>query len=101
MGVACGCRAEIEGRIAEVRGELERLGVRALHLFGSAARDELRPDSDVDVLVELDRPATLEGFMALKELLEDRLGRRVDLVTRNALRPRLLARIAGELRRVA
>jgi hypothetical protein len=101
MGVACDCRAEIEGRIVEVRGELERLGVRALHLFGSAARDELRADSDVDVLVELDRPATLEGFMALKELLEDRLGRRVDLVTRNALRPRLLARIAGELRRVA
>ncbi len=101
MSAACGSRAEIEERLAGVRGELERLGVRALHLFGSAARDELRADSDVDVLVDLDRPATLDGFMALKELLEDRLGRRVDLVTRNALRPRLSARIAGELRRVA
>lgn len=95
------CRSEIEARLAGLRGELAALGVTALHLFGSAARDELARESDVDILVDLERPATLEAFMGLKELLEARLGRPVDLVTRSALRPRLAVRIAGDLRRVA
>lgn len=101
MTTACANRAEIEARLADVRGELDRLGVVSLHLFGSAARDELGADSGVDVLVEFDGPATLERFTGLEELLEERLGRRLDLVTAKAIRPRLKARIEGELRRVA
>lgn len=101
MTTACANRAEIEARLTGPRDEFDRPGVLSLHLFGSAARDELGGDSDVDLLVEFDGPATLERFMGLEELVEERLGRRVDLVTAEAIRPRLGARIEGELRRVA
>ena len=57
-----------------------------LRLFGSAARDELRDESDIDVLVEFNEPATYSRYMGLKFYLEDLLGRRVDLVTTKGLR---------------
>jgi predicted nucleotidyltransferase len=65
---------------------LRRFGVRHLRLFGSAARDELRDDSDVDVLVEFTAPATFQQYMGLKFYLEDLLNRQVDLVTTKGLR---------------
>ncbi|WP_396627480.1 nucleotidyltransferase family protein [Luteitalea sp.] len=77
------------------------LGVGALYVFGSVARGDARPDSDVDVLVEFDGPATFARFMDLKALLEDTLSARVDLVTRAALRSQLQPRIEAEARRVA
>jgi len=67
--------------------EMVRLfDVMHLRLFGSAARDELRDDSDVDVLVEFNAAATYSRYMGLKFYLEDLLGRRVDLVTTKGLR---------------
>jgi predicted nucleotidyltransferase len=66
-----------------------RFGVKRLALFGSVARDEARPDSDVDVLVEFDGPVTLDRYMGLKFQLEDALGARVDLVTTTGLKPRV------------
>jgi hypothetical protein len=65
-----------------------RFGVRRLALFGSVARDEARPDSDVDVLVAFDGPVTLDRYMGVKFHLEDALGARVDLVTDSGLKPR-------------
>jgi predicted nucleotidyltransferase len=65
---------------------VRRFDVLHLRLFGSAARDELRDDSDVDVLVEFSAPATFRQYMGLKFYLEDLLGRRVDLVTTKGLR---------------
>lgn len=79
----------------------QRFGVRALSLFGSVARDEARDESDIDVLVDFDGPATLLGFMGLKLFLEERLGVRVDLVTRRALKPLIKPRIESEAIRVA
>ena len=64
----------------------ERFGVTSLSLFGSFARDEGRDDSDVDVLVEYDGPATSKSFFGVQFYLEDLLGRRIDLVTNKALR---------------
>lgn len=64
----------------------ERFGVTSLSLFGSFARDEGRDDSDVDVLVEYNGPATSKSFFGVQFYLEDLLGRRVDLVTNKALR---------------
>lgn len=75
--------------LAEHRQEFARFGVQSLALFGSIVRDENRPDSDIDVLVEFSGQATLDRFMGLKFYLEDLLGCRVDLVTRKALKPRL------------
>jgi predicted nucleotidyltransferase len=65
---------------------VRRFDVLHLRLFGSAARDELREDSDVDVLVEFNAPATFRQYMDLKFYLEDLLSRRVDLVTTKGLR---------------
>jgi hypothetical protein len=79
--------------IAALRGYLPELkrnfGVRRIALFGSTARDEGREDSDVDLLVHFEVGPTFDSFMGLKLFLEDHLGRRVDLVTPEGLKPRL------------
>jgi hypothetical protein len=81
--------------------ELQRRGVRSLLLFGSVARDEDRPDSDVDFLVELDLPSSFDRFMGVKLFLEDVLERRVDLVSARALRAALRPVVEREAVRVA
>ena len=67
----------------------QRFGVTKLALFGSLARDTARDDSDVDVLVAFDGPATPDRYFGVQFYLEDLLGRSVDLVTERALRPQL------------
>ena len=81
--------------------EIRRFSVRRLSLFGSVARDEAGPDSDVDVLVEFDGPATFDRYTGLLAFLEDLFGRRVDLLTPRAIKPRAAARIEEDLVRVA
>lgn len=76
-------------------------GVRSLAIFGSVSRDEDSVDSDVDVLVEFDGPATFDGFFGLKAFLEQRLGRPVDLVTQPAIRKELRPYIERDLVHVA
>ncbi len=66
-----------------------RYGVERLALFGSTVRDSKRPDSDIDILVSFDGPATSERYFGVQFFLEDLLGRPVDLVTDKALRPEL------------
>lgn len=73
--------------LVQHREELRRSGVRSLAIFGSVARDQAGPESDVDILVEFDRPGGLFDFVNLKLQLEDWLGRRVDLVEPEGLRP--------------
>lgn len=67
----------------------ERFGVTELALFGSASRGDMRVDSDVDILVSFDGPATSGRYFGVQFYLEDLLGRPVDLVTRKSLRPEL------------
>lgn len=66
-----------------------RFGVVSLALFGSTARNTARADSDVDVLVAFDGPATPEAFFGVQFYLEDLFGCAVDLVSERALRPQL------------
>jgi predicted nucleotidyltransferase len=68
---------------------IERYGVTRLALFGSVARGGSRPDSDIDILVSFDGPATSERYFGVLFFLEDLFGRPVDLVTDRALRPEL------------
>jgi uncharacterized protein len=68
---------------------MRRFGVTDLALFGSTVRGTARPDSDVDVLVSFDGPATSQRYFGVQFYLEDLLGRPVDLVTAKALRPEL------------
>lgn len=89
-------REEILRSLHEVRLELQRRGVRSLAVFGSVALGNSSPESDLDVLVEFDRPVGLFDFMRLKFYLEQVVGCQVDLVTAEALRPALRDRILGE-----
>lgn len=66
-----------------------RFGVTRLALFGSTARDVATSDSDVDVLVGFDGPATSKRYFGVQFYLEDLLGCPVDLVTEKALRAEL------------
>ena len=70
-------------------------------LFGSAARDELREDSDIDVLVEFEGPATFDGFLGLKTYLEGIFHAKVDLATDAMIKPRLRRHIEKDIIRVA
>lgn len=65
---------------------MARYGVTRLALFGSTARNEAGPNSDVDIIVVFDGPATSEKYFGVQFLLEDELGVPVDLVTEKALR---------------
>ncbi len=76
--------------LAQIKPKLvARYGVTTLSLFGSTARDVASEQSDVDVLVGFDGPATSERYFGVQFALEDLLGRPVDLVTEKALRPEL------------
>ena len=77
---------QIIERIRGLRPQLDALGVDSLGLFGSVARGEERDDSDIDILVAFDGPATFDQYMDVKLLLEDALGRRIDLVIERGLR---------------
>jgi predicted nucleotidyltransferase len=78
----------------------QRFRTRELALFGSAARDELRSDSDIDILVDFDGPATVDGYFGLKDYLEEVLQRPVDLVTASGLKPRARLQVERDLIRV-
>ena len=74
----------------------QRYGVLRLALFGSTARDSANADSDIDILVAFDGPATSKRYFGVQFYLEDLLGRPVDLVTEKALRAELRPYIEAE-----
>lgn len=83
-------RSEVLKQLAACKAELaRRFGVTDLALFGSVARDSAGADSDVDILVSFDGPATSERYFGVQFFLEDLLGRPIDLVTEKALRAEL------------
>ena len=82
---------EIKGILAEHKEELrERFRVREIGVFGSYVRGEQKKrSSDIDILVEFEEPIGIFEFMDLEEYLSHLLGRKVDLVSRKALKPRI------------
>nr|WP_320050930.1 nucleotidyltransferase family protein [uncultured Desulfuromonas sp.] len=83
--------------LAQSKRELQdRYGVSRLALFGSTARDEAGSNSDIDVLVAFDGPATSKRYFGVQFYLEDLLGQPVDLVTEKALRAELRPTIEQE-----
>jgi len=81
-------KADLLARLREQRGEIRRLGVERLGLFGSFQRDDMTSESDVDLLVEFAQgQKSFDHFMQLSFLLEEELGRPVELVTPEALSP--------------
>jgi predicted nucleotidyltransferase len=77
-------------------------GVAELCVFGSILRDDFRPDSDIDFLVEFQpqQRASLFTLIRLQHRLEDLLGRRVDLVPKDGLKPAIRASVLAAAHRV-
>lgn len=95
-------KTEIVQALTEHRAVLqEKFTVKSLGLFGSAAREELREDSDVDVLVAFQGAPTFAAYWGLKQYLEGLLHKRVDLVTESGLKSRARAYVEKDLIRVA
>jgi predicted nucleotidyltransferase len=76
---------------------LDKYGVREIGIFGSFAREENRKNSDIDILVELEKPMGFFKFIRLEREVSELLGAKVDLVTKNALKPHIGQRILAEV----
>ena len=88
----------ILSKLREIEPRLrDEFGVSGLWVFGSYVRGDQRRESDVDVLVEFDRPGmTLFKFIDIELTLSEHLGLKVDLVQRRALRPALRPSVLAE-----
>jgi hypothetical protein len=93
-------RDQVLERLTAGREDLARLGVRSLALFGSVAREEAGPSSDIDLLVEFEGTATLDRYLCLESYLEELLGCSVDLLTQRSLKPSLRSVIEKDVRYV-
>jgi hypothetical protein len=90
-------RDEVLEVLSRLKPELAaKYGVTRLALFGSTVRNQAGPDSDVDIVVDFDGPATSKRYFGVQFLLEDALGHPVDLVSEKALRPELRPYIERE-----
>ena|SRR4030042_36000 len=87
-------RRILEAYREELRHEYH---VKEIGIFGSYLRGEQKETSDVDILVEFERPIGLIEFVRLKNYLSDLLGSNVDLVMKKALKPRIGQRILSEV----
>jgi len=75
----------------------ERFKVKEIAVFGSIVRGEHEETSDIDILVEFREPIGLFKFLELEEYLSDLIGRKVDLVSKKALKPRIGKHILSEV----
>lgn len=83
----------LKNKRAEILRLAAKHGAHNLRLFGSVARGEARPDSDIDLLIDLDPDRSLLDRIGLKHDLEDLLGRKVDVMTEKALHYYIRARV--------
>ena len=81
--------------------QFRQMGVLRLALFGSAARDELQENSDIDLLVAFQDSPTFDAYLRLKRYLERILHRKIDLITESGLKPRARVLVQKDLIRVA
>ena len=95
-------KRDVLERLRSEGEELRRSGVRRIGLFGSFVKDRASQHSDVDLLVEFD-PArkSFDNYLALAEMLESRLQRPIDLLTRESLSPHIGPRILAEVEYVS
>jgi hypothetical protein len=92
---------EIKEVLQSHKSELrEQYGLKEIGIFGSYVRGEQKEESDLDVLVELERPVGFVRFLKLEKALSQLLGVRVEMVTKKALKPHIGKRILQEVRYV-
>jgi uncharacterized protein len=82
-------RQDIIARLRENEAALRARGVAHAALFGSRARDDARPDSDTDIMIEIDpgAPVGIYEYVGIKEYIANLFGGRVDVVDREGLKP--------------
>jgi predicted nucleotidyltransferase len=92
-------REEIIATIRDNEPAIRAKGVQKLWLFGSRARGDHRPDSDIDVLLDVpvDVPFTLHNLVGVQHIIEDATGLAAQAAMKDALKPRIAERIADDL----
>ena len=83
--------------LEEIRG----FNIQKISIFGSVARNQEGPQSDIDILIKFDGPPSYDLYMDLKFFLEDLLGRKVDLITEDGIRTEIREFVEKDLIRVA
>lgn len=78
------------------QGLFDKYGLKVLAIFGSYARNQQNDNSDIDILVEFEKPVGIE-FIDLAQDLESILNEKVDLVSKNGLKPKYFQSISNEL----
>jgi hypothetical protein len=96
VATTCATVAALRSRRAEILDIARKHGARNVRIFGSVARGDAGPDSDVDILVELEPGRSLLDHAALMLDLSDLLGCKVDVVTDRGIRPRIRDRVLLE-----
>ncbi len=90
-------RSEVIYALTNHHTELEMLGVKSLCLFGSVARDEATPNSDIDFIVEFEQSGGLFQLLRLQHFLEDLFQRKIDVGTEKSLREHLRIPVAKDI----
>lgn len=93
--------ATVKTFLNQHQNEIQSYGVSSLAVFGSVARNEATPTSDIDLLVEFSGKLTFDRYMDFKFYLEDNLGRKVDLVDPKMLKPQIRQTVLAEAIHVA
>ena len=88
-------RDALLARLRELRSAFEREGITRMWLIGSRARGDNRPDSDIDLMVEIDetRKFSLLDLIGVKHIVEDAIGLPADMIVREGLEPRFFDRV--------
>jgi predicted nucleotidyltransferase len=98
--ITMGTLADILSVLRRERARLfAKYGLKSMAVFGSATRDDFRPDGDVDILIEVERPIGI-GIIDLEQDLERIVSRKVDVVMRKAVKPHYLPFIEKDLKYV-
>ena len=88
---------EVQSTLKQLKPELmSKYGVSSLGLFGSIVRDDFTDQSDIDIVVSFSKPIDID-FFDLADELEEKLNRKVDLVSRNGIKPRYYEVIEPEI----
>jgi len=91
-------RQDILASLKNLKGEVaNQYSVKTIGVFGSVARNEQTGKSDIDLLVEFSKPVGFVTFMRLENFLSERLGKQVDLVTSDSLKPVIRQDVLAEV----
>ena len=92
--------AQLKEKSDEIRNIASRYGINNIRVFGSIARQEEKPESDVDLLVDCQEDCSLFDVIALKDYLEKILGRKIDIVTEESIHWYIRDKILSEAKKI-